>query len=47
MTTGQSLPQTSGGLFLTDSGLETTLVFLDGIDLPCFAAFVLLDTEEG
>ncbi len=33
--------------FLTDGGLETTLVFLDGIDLPDFAAFPLLDTAEG
>ncbi|MEE2731889.1 MAG: homocysteine S-methyltransferase family protein [Pseudomonadota bacterium] len=33
--------------FLTDSGLETTLVFEDGIDLPCFAAFTLLQTEAG
>ena len=42
-----SLPQLSGQPFLSDSGLETTLVFLDGIDLPCFAAFPLLDTPEG
>jgi homocysteine S-methyltransferase len=41
------LPQTEGGLFLTDSGLETTLVFHEGIDLPCFAAFDLLRTVEG
>ena len=33
--------------FLTDGGLETTLVFLEGIDLVDFAAFPLLDTEEG
>jgi len=36
-----------GRVFLTDSGLETVLIFLEGIDLPLFAAFVLLDTEEG
>src|SRR5215207_9250363 len=43
-----SLPQTSGDrLFLTDGGLETTLVFHHGIDLPLFAAFPLLDSEEG
>lgn len=41
------LPQLSGGLFLTDSGLETTLVFHDGIDLPCFAAFDLLRSVDG
>ncbi|HEX7277318.1 MAG TPA: homocysteine S-methyltransferase family protein [Acidimicrobiales bacterium] len=41
------LPQLDGGLFLTDSGLETALIFLEGVELPLFAAFVLLDTEEG
>lgn len=35
------------GDFLTDGGLETTLVFHHGIDLPCFAAFPLVMTEEG
>ncbi|MEM9621228.1 MAG: homocysteine S-methyltransferase family protein [Pseudomonadota bacterium] len=34
-------------LYLTDGGLETTLVFHDGYDLPEFAAFPLLDTAEG
>ena len=33
--------------FVTDGGLETTLVFHDGIDLPDFAAFPLVDTEQG
>lgn len=42
-----SLPQLSGQLFLTDGGMETTLVFHEGIDLPNFAAFDLLKTEEG
>lgn len=32
---------------LTDAGLETVLVFEDGIDLPEFAAFPLVDTDEG
>ena len=41
------LPQLGDDVFLTDSGLETTLIFLDGIDLPEFAAFVLLDDAEG
>ena len=41
------LPQLAGGFFLSDGGLETTLVFLDGIELPHFAAFVLLDDELG
>jgi homocysteine S-methyltransferase len=34
-------------LMLTDSGLETWLVFLRGIDLPDFAAFPLLDDADG
>src|SRR5512132_1708386 len=42
----ERLPQLDGGLFLTDGGLETTLVFHEGWDLPCFAAFVLLDSER-
>ncbi len=41
------LPQRRGGIFLTDGGLETTLIFHEGIDLPHFAAFVLLDTPQG
>lgn len=42
-----ALPQLSGDLFLTDGGLETTLIFHRGIDLPAFAAFVLLKDDEG
>ena len=43
----QRLPQIDGnGLFVTDGGLETELVFHDGIDLPCFAAFPLLDNPD-
>ena len=34
-------------MFLTDGGLETTLIFDDGLDLPDFAAFTLLADEEG
>ncbi len=42
------LPHVSGErLFLTDGGLETTLVFHDGIDLPEFAAFTVMDSETG
>jgi S-methylmethionine-dependent homocysteine/selenocysteine methylase len=33
--------------YLTDSGLETDLVFNQGIDLPCFAAFPLLRDADG
>lgn len=42
-----TLPQAGGRLFLTDGGLETTLIFHEGIDLPEFASFVLLESEEG
>lgn len=41
------LPQLAGGAFLSDGGLETTLVFHRGIDLPHFAAFPLLDEDGG
>lgn len=33
--------------YLTDGGLETTLVFHEGLDLPAFAAFPLLNDETG
>jgi homocysteine S-methyltransferase len=42
-----ALPQLGERTFLTDGGLETTLVFLNGLDLPCFASFPLLDTQQG
>jgi S-methylmethionine-dependent homocysteine/selenocysteine methylase len=35
------------GLHVTDGGLETVLVFHDGLELPEFAAFPLLATDEG
>lgn len=38
---------TEGRLFLTDGGLETVLVFQHGLDLPCFAAFPLIDRADG
>jgi S-methylmethionine-dependent homocysteine/selenocysteine methylase len=31
----------TGRLFLTDGGIETTLIFNDGFELPDFAAFHL------
>ncbi len=34
-------------LMLTDGGLETVLVFEDGRDLPAFAAFPLIENDEG
>jgi len=41
------LPQLDGELFLTDAGIETTLIFHDGLDLPHFAAFHLLREPSG
>jgi S-methylmethionine-dependent homocysteine/selenocysteine methylase len=41
------LPQLDGRLFLTDGGLETTLIFHEGWDLPIFQAFTLLESERG
>lgn len=41
------LPQLDGGLFVTDGGIETTLIYHEGVDLPEFAAFDLLKDESG
>ncbi len=43
----RDLTRLTGQALLTDGGLETTLVFLDGIDLPAFASFTLLDSVKG
>jgi S-methylmethionine-dependent homocysteine/selenocysteine methylase len=42
-----NLPQLSERLFLTDGGIETTLIFHDKLDLPYFAAFDLLGRPGG
>ncbi len=42
-----ALPQLAPRLFLTDGGLETTLIFHGGFELPDFAAFPLIETEVG
>jgi S-methylmethionine-dependent homocysteine/selenocysteine methylase len=41
------LPHQTNRLFLTDGGIETSLIFDDGIDLPHFAAFDLLQRVDG
>jgi homocysteine S-methyltransferase len=41
------LPQTRGQDCITDGGLETSLVFIDKVELPCFAAFPLVDSVAG
>ena len=40
-------PSSTDALFLTDGGLETTLIFHDGHDLPHFAAYDLLSRDGG
>jgi len=42
-----ALLQLGGGLFLTDGGIETTLIFQEGLELPDFAAFHLLKDSKG
>ncbi len=42
-----ALPQFSDTVFLTDGGMETTLIFHHGIELPEFASFVLLQDLAG
>jgi len=43
----RQLPQLHDRIFLSDGGMETTLIFQEGIELPHFASYVLLDTPEG
>jgi S-methylmethionine-dependent homocysteine/selenocysteine methylase len=47
MTYRDRLPQLGGELFLTDGGIETVLIFHEGLELPLFAAFDLLKDEAG
>jgi S-methylmethionine-dependent homocysteine/selenocysteine methylase len=43
----ERLPQLDGGVFMTDGGMETTLIFKQDVELPEFAAFPLAGTPEG
>jgi S-methylmethionine-dependent homocysteine/selenocysteine methylase len=43
----ERLPQLNGDPFITDGGMETVLIFDYGLELPDFAAFVLLDDANG
>jgi S-methylmethionine-dependent homocysteine/selenocysteine methylase len=47
MSYRDALPQLEGHVMLCDGGSETTLLFHHGIDLPCFATFPLLESEDG
>src|SRR5688572_422778 len=42
-----ALPQTGDTLFATDGGLETTLIYHEGVELPAFASFDLLKNDSG
>lgn len=41
------LPQLNGVPCLTDAGMETWLLFKEGIDMPLFASFPLINQKEG
>lgn len=41
------LPQTGDDIYLAYTGMETDLMFTQGVDLQGFASFPLLETEEG
>lgn len=43
----RKLPHLEDRLFLTDGGIETSLIFHDGLELPHFAAFHLLRDMKG
>jgi len=47
MRVREGLPQLEDATFITDGGMETTLIFHVGLELPHFASFVLLDDESG
>ena len=41
------LPLLEDRFFMTDGGLETSLIFHQGVELPYFASYDLLKTETG
>jgi S-methylmethionine-dependent homocysteine/selenocysteine methylase len=41
------LPQMSDGIFITDGGTETDLIYSRGFELPCFASYHLLNDAKG
>jgi S-methylmethionine-dependent homocysteine/selenocysteine methylase len=47
MATRAPLPQLNGDTFLTDGGIETVLIFEQGVELPDFAAFPLVRSGQG
>jgi S-methylmethionine-dependent homocysteine/selenocysteine methylase len=47
MESHHPVPMARSGLFVTDGGIETDLIYRRGLNLTDFAAFPLLDTPEG
>jgi len=47
MTSPKDNPFPTSGTVVTDAGLETWLLFQNGVDLPAFAAYPLVDSDEG
>jgi hypothetical protein len=47
MDRAAGLPQLSGIPVVTEGGLETDLIYHHDVDLPDFAAFVLVDDDRG
>lgn len=43
----ERLPQLGADFFLSDGGIETSLIFLEGLELPDFAAFDVLKRADG
>jgi S-methylmethionine-dependent homocysteine/selenocysteine methylase len=46
-TINTTLPHQTSDIFLSDGGLETWMIFIEGIELPEFASFDLLKDDEG
>ena len=44
---GSRLPQVDERIFLTDGGIETTMIYLEGVELPHFAVFTMLLDKDG
>mgnify|MGYP003681878297 CR=1 FL=1 len=43
----QPLPHQTDDLFVTDAGFETSMLFHKGFDMPHFAFYPMLETDEG
>jgi S-methylmethionine-dependent homocysteine/selenocysteine methylase len=43
----ERLPQLEGDVYLSDGGMETDLIFNEGLDLPLFSSIVLINDDAG